>query len=365
MIEAKDIDNIRKLISSGDLAKALTILVDEGDRKGDFYDSIIQISGRYNSLDNKFSRNIITSNDYNQELNQIRAYVLNTLREIEESQKEKIDLTEVQVESASEDRKDNLIAQLVSEENLDEAIEELRKWIKEKEEDPNYINEAAIIFSQYTRLKKDITSGTISASDTRVESAMIKSAILDLVNRIINAPKKEKEEKEKQEQIEESAASFVQESILALTKREKNLKIQAITWYIIGFLSLVAGVWVAIDYINFNTIDTDSVIKVVYQIFKSLFVVGLLVAASRYAFNLGKTYMNEALKNADRIHAISFGKFYLQVFGTNIKSEDLKEVFKEWNTVQESSFVKLNSEDFDPKMIDAIVKMLHVLKNKE
>lgn len=76
-------------------------------------------------------------------------------------------------------------------------------------------------------------------------------------------------------------------------------------------------------------------------------------------------YMNESLKNADRKHAISFGKFYLQVYGSSVKQEDLKEVFKDWNTITESPFVKLDSADFDPKLLESFLKFVEIMKPEQ
>lgn len=132
-----------------------------------------------------------------------------------------------------------------------------------------------------------------------------------------------------------------------------------------GFLSLIGGIVAAILLISTGAAELESTIGIIYIILKSLFIIGLLVAASRYSFNLGKTYMNESLKNADRIHAISFGKFYLQVFGANIEPDDLKDVFKDWNTSKESPFVKLDSSEFDPQLLQAFLQFTELIRRNK
>ena len=368
MVEISDLETGRRLISNGDLSDALNLLVEKGDRQESYYDHIISLKGRYHNLEKKFNSAVISSDSYDTELNKIRADVIAIMRDIEDSERHEKELKIQKISLAEETDNQKLIQEYISNGEIGDALAELKKWIdsinSEEYDSSDYANEAVILISTYNRLNEAKANGTISTSELELGFDRIRNAALALSKKISESPKKKIEQKEKQEQIERSAASFVEESILALTKREKTLKTQAILWYIIGFLSLITGVWVALTYINFNTIDTDSVIKIIYQIFKSLFVIGLLVAASRYAFNLGKTYMNEALKNADRIHAISFGKFYLQVFGTNIKSEDLKDVFKDWNTSKESPFVNLDSNDFDHKILEAMLKFLEVMKGK-
>lgn len=200
---------------------------------------------------------------------------------------------------------------------------------------------------------------------TEHEERGLTNILLNLIEEIERGSQKEIEQKEIKEKIEESAASFVDESITALNKRERNLKTQALIWYVLGFLSLIAGIVVAGLAINVKLSEKGQVIEVIYLMLKSLFVIGLLVAASRYAFNLGKMYTNESLKNADRIHAISFGKFYLQVFGTNVKPDELKEVFKDWNTSKESPFTKLESGEFDPELLKSFLKFTEIMNSLE
>jgi translation elongation factor EF-G len=103
----------------------------------------------------------------------------------------------------------------------------------------------------------------------------------------------------------------------------------------------------------------------VLVILKSIIIVGLLIACSKYAFNLGKSFINEALRNADRLHAIAFGKFYLQAFGDRISSpEEIKEVFQNWNIDKDSAFQKLDTNSYDPKFNESLVEIIKNLSEK-
>lgn len=74
--------------------------------------------------------------------------------------------------------------------------------------------------------------------------------------------------------------------------------------------------------------------------------------------------MTEALKNSDRIHSISFGKFYLQIFRGNLTGDEIKDIFRDWNMdKQTSSFSTLSSNDYDPKLIELIFKVADTLKD--
>lgn len=73
--------------------------------------------------------------------------------------------------------------------------------------------------------------------------------------------------------------------------------------------------------------------------------------------------MNESLKIADRQHAISFGKFYLQVVN-EIEPNDLKEIFRDWNISNRSSFYDQNPNDFDPKVLENFISLIKNIKEK-
>ncbi|WP_272150173.1 toll/interleukin-1 receptor domain-containing protein [Tenacibaculum aiptasiae] len=192
----------------------------------------------------------------------------------------------------------------------------------------------------------------------------------DLINRIqhsisqFEGRKIAKEEKaqKRRETIESSSADYIIETIKTLEVKEREFKTKANWWYALGYIALLLGVGVA-SYLTISGIGikgewTDIILIAV----KATFVILLLLSASKYSFNLAKTYMNESLKNSDRIHAISFGKFYLQVFGNDIDKGDVKEVFREWNLEQKSNFTDLKSDDYDPKLIEIIAKTIESIK---
>jgi hypothetical protein len=112
---------------------------------------------------------------------------------------------------------------------------------------------------------------------------------------------------------------------------------------------------------TFNNSQSQDYAHYVLLGLKSLIVVGLLLAASKYAFTLGKTYMSDALKNADRIHAISFGRFYLRAYGEKATWPELKEVFQHWNIDRGSPLSSLDTSSFDPKILETISEVSKLL----
>lgn len=65
--------------------------------------------------------------------------------------------------------------------------------------------------------------------------------------------------------------------------------------------------------------------------------------------------MVESLRNSDRIHAISFGEFYLKAYQEKADWKEIKEAFQHWNIDGGSSFNSQNANDFDPKIFKNII----------
>ncbi len=171
------------------------------------------------------------------------------------------------------------------------------------------------------------------------------------------------------DKIESSYPEYISETITGLTSREKKLKNTAVFWYILGFVSLISGVGAAFIFSNnglkYFDGNTENWSKTTFFAIKSFIVIILLISASKYSFNLAKSYMNESLKISDRIHAISFGKFYLQVFNQQIEPTELKDIFQNWNINNESSFINQKSKDFDPQFLEKIIELIDKVKNNK
>lgn len=169
------------------------------------------------------------------------------------------------------------------------------------------------------------------------------------------------------EKIETTAPSYINETLRELNERERDQRRAARCWYVLGFISLASGIFVAFWFSNI----TLSVFKghenwslTTFYALKSIFIVILLIAASKYSFTLAKSYMSESLKIADRIHAISFGKFYLQVFNDKINPDEIKEIFRDWNiNNQLNNFSNQSSSDYDPKIIERSIELIDKIRN--
>ncbi len=197
-------------------------------------------------------------------------------------------------------------------------------------------------------------------------AAKIRGAIDALLGRKLANEEKRIERKE---QIERTAANYIEEAIQELKERESSLETKANRWNMIGWCSLITGVFSAIILVLLTLTTTGGAVKswpeFSFLAIKSIIIVALLIASAKYAFSLAKSFMSEALKNSDRIHAISFGKFFLQAFGDKVDENEVKEIFQHWNINNKSSFSELDAEKFDPKIVEAILSVAEVVKTSK
>ncbi|HBS6033773.1 TPA: toll/interleukin-1 receptor domain-containing protein, partial [Klebsiella pneumoniae] len=158
----------------------------------------------------------------------------------------------------------------------------------------------------------------------------------NLVNEIVNAISRfegarvaQEERKEiRAKVLKDESADYISETIEDLKAREKDGRQLSSRWHFAGYGALVASVifvlilWFLAER-SFVESPLDTT-RLIFDAIKGVTVVALLLGLARYSFLMAKTHQLEALKNADRLHAISFGKFYMRVFSTQISQTELK-----------------------------------------
>ncbi len=176
----------------------------------------------------------------------------------------------------------------------------------------------------------------------------------------ISAAKAEKRN-ERRELLERVASEFIEKSQKNLRDREKSYRRQANLWYLTCCATLIFGA--AISFWRAGSIEYESAsaYSLLEVIILGVISVGLTVGVAKFSFTLGKANMVEALRNADRSHAITFGEFYLRSYGSESEWSELKDAFQHWNIDAGSAFKDQRSEDFDPRILEnalAIAKIL-------
>lgn len=164
------------------------------------------------------------------------------------------------------------------------------------------------------------------------------------------------------ERVESNASKFIETSLLELRKRESRFRFAAYFWYAAAFLSLAFGLSTSFYRASNLATHLSSWLDFAGFCAVGLVVLGLLIAVSRFAFMLGKSFMVEALRNSDRIHAISFGEFYLRAFPDKIEWDQVKDAFQHWNIDKGSSFYSQSPADFDTEVFKTAIAIAEVVK---
>ncbi|QJQ01113.1 hypothetical protein C798_12975 [Herbaspirillum rubrisubalbicans Os34] len=134
--------------------------------------------------------------------------------------------------------------------------------------------------------------------------------------------------------IQQKSEKYVAQALVFLGTKEKRFHTYSAIWSCVGagaiFLAVGIAAWATVLFVP----DHEAKISWQFLLFislKGLILVGLSLALARYAFLFSSRYMKEALKNAERRHAIQFGAFYLDSYGGAADWTQVKEAFKDWN----------------------------------
>ncbi|MFQ3248135.1 MAG: hypothetical protein ACI9SP_004795 [Arenicella sp.] len=179
------------------------------------------------------------------------------------------------------------------------------------------------------------------------------------------ALEKERLTKESREKIEQTSQNYVEDALELLSTKESQFHTISKIWSGIGASCLVVGViFFVIVTFKYGAQDADHVTWqfLIFTLFKGLVTVGLLAAIAKYAYLFSSSYMHESLKNADRRHAINFGKFYLQSYGAAADWTEVKEAFEHWNISGSNAFTRQESNSSDD---DTLKKAVQTIEKSE
>lgn len=152
---------------------------------------------------------------------------------------------------------------------------------------------------------------------------------------------KERYSEESRRKIESTSKDYVADALDFLDRKEKQFHRISKVWSFVGAVSLVAG----ISFFMYVTLSSAVALPtqitwefLTFSVFKGVVAVALLAGLAKYSFLFSSSYMQEALKNADRRHAINFGKFYLESYGAAADWSQIKEAFEHWNISGANAF---------------------------
>lgn len=178
---------------------------------------------------------------------------------------------------------------------------------------------------------------------------------------------KAQKRKEVKGRVEAKAADFIRESLESLKANEARDRRIAHFWYLASVAALTVGLAFASQrFLHAGSVTArDSWTEIIQLALVSLLFVGFLGALAKLAYNLGKGFMVEALRSSDRIHAISFGEFYLKAFGDDADWTEVKEVFQHWNIDKGSGFLAQDSHDVDPQVLHLAIELSRAIAARQ
>jgi hypothetical protein len=206
---------------------------------------------------------------------------------------------------------------------------------------PDWVAEVHAIDAQGRTLDYIVTEvlGALGAQSGRVEA-------------------RNQERRETQAKIEINLATYIQPTVDTLFARERRFSLLATICYASVGLILIVGLAYVVIRGSLQSRSMGTWEGIATFTLTSILIIGLLWAIARFAFVLGRSFMVESLRNEDRIHAISFGQFYLHAFGDKADWAEMKEAFKYWNIDIGSSFLQQSATDIDSPLLQAIARIV-------
>lgn len=166
---------------------------------------------------------------------------------------------------------------------------------------------------------------------------------------------------ESQERLKTISTTFVSETVTQLTTRETKLSQISFWWSIAGGASLTIGLAIiaVVSYLSVIHIDASmSWSLLTFYTLKGIVLATVIGLLARYASIQGGNYMTEALRTVDRIHAIKFGQFFVETYGSAADWEQVKLAFSNWNGQEKHSWSKeFDAQDIASSITQAIEKL--------
>lgn len=248
--------------------------------------------------------------------------------------------------------------QYVRENELRKEFEERERYFIEREKK---LIERQKEFEEHVH-RREIETGALRnhlQNEIASRESELKKAFLELEQ------EKERLTEESRRKLEQTSKGYVTDALELLSNKESQFHTMSKIWSGIGAGSLVLGV-VFFVIVTFKTsaISSSDVTWqfLVFTLFKGLIAVGLLAGIAKYAYMFSSSYMQESLKNADRRHAINFGKFYLESYGAAANWAEVKEAFEHWNIEGTNAFSRHESKAEES---NALEKAIDVIEKAE
>ncbi|ABP58759.1 hypothetical protein [Enterobacter sp. 638] len=329
IITACNDKNLRKIVASLDADMFENILLKCNQSPREKLISILPENERSLYKKNTRSSNDINSNGYYSSPsfeNSLKNSIIERIRDLEEKE-------------------------TILEKNYKQKEYNLNGKIKLTEDKLNVINE------QIIKKQKELISEEINLNE-RV--TFLNNEIAKLVK---------EQETLQQQRLEIKFPEYVDTAVNGLKTKGDYFDKKSFWWNIQGGAALAVAILAAVvTFIyggyQFNHAAKDNIdwLFFTFLLIKGLIIITLLGAWAKHAFNVANAYVHESLKRSDRMHAISFGKFYLEVYGNKVDQREMKDIFENWNINSDSAFVKIKESDFSLKQLDQITNIMDSIR---
>ncbi len=174
-------------------------------------------------------------------------------------------------------------------------------------------------------------------------------------------------EKRKQEKAKQNVAESLSKNITGMLEllekdERKNARI-AYALYAITAVVLLAPFPVIAVFFHTVDISAPKLESFAVSGVICLIILAVIVAVAKLFYSLAKSFMVESLRCADRVHAIKFGLFFFDAYGSKLTHAEIMSAFGSWN-IDNGGYVfkNLTADDIDPKVLDTISSIAGMIK---
>lgn len=168
------------------------------------------------------------------------------------------------------------------------------------------------------------------------------------------------EAKELSDSIETDGYKYLDNTISELNHREKVNRCISFTCYALSLIAI--SILLVFTFWRFcilndaeNNLDMQKAIILSVEI---IVLSALDISICRFLFLLGKSFMVESIRCADRAHAIGLGRLYLKLFKGKFKWDELRDVLQSWNIDNGSAFINLDAKDIEGVNLDKVASII-------
>ncbi len=149
--------------------------------------------------------------------------------------------------------------------------------------------------------------------------------------------------------IENDGFKYLNETIENLHNNEKKNRTISYCCYgaaLLSLIILIAFTFFRFFSFSFETEAMNPYLVIIISIGVIVLSV-LMISTCRFFFLLGKSFMVESIRCADRAHAIGLGKLYLKLYKSKFSWSELRDVLQSWNIDNGSAFRNLDAKDIE------------------